>query len=293
VRNLKRAIFALSAAGAVSAASALLVAAAPAAGAQTRVATWIGARATDWTTANATIGPLQTQRVFYKTTLPATFAASQCGPLPSDVMCIVSYKTPDTNVASFVASIPAGRTAPVMIIFHHEPEADFPSGADFVAEFDAQSAEIRAAARGAGLTTGPAGEVEVDMAAGSYQYGASSRHGYDCSYIPPASDVDHYTVDAYQGQLGGLAKNAGFVRWLSCTQGKGIIRGITEYGLGACQGNAAREQDMASDLAYLPTVLPKLYLLEYWWENTTSSCDQEWQFTDAQTIAEWQSIEAG
>lgn len=275
------------------AAVALLVMAAPPAGAQTRIATWIGARGTAWTTANSTIGPLQTQRVFYSTTLPTTFAKSQCAPLPGNVMCIVSYKTANTNVASFVSSIPAGRGAPVMMVFHHEPENDFPSGADFVSEFDAQSAAIRAAARSAGLSTGPTGEVEVDMTAGSYQYGTASRHGYDCSYIPPASAVDHYTVDVYQGELGGLAKNTGFVRWLTCTRGKGINRGITEYGLGDCQGNTAREQDMAADAAYLPTVLPHLYLLEYWWVNTTSACDQSWQFTDAATIAEWKSIESG
>ena len=288
MRTAKRIIFPLL--GAI----AVVTAPASAAGAQARIATWTGARAASWPAANSKIGPLRTQRVFYSTKLPATFAGSKCAALPSDVMCIVSYKTPSTNVVSFVSSIPPGRGAPVMMIFHHEPENDFASGAAFVSKFDGQSAKIRAAARSAGLTTGPAGEVEVDMAAGGYQYAKPGRHGYNCSYIPPAIAVDHYTVDAYPAEPGGLAKFTGFTRWLSCTKGKGVTRGITEYGLGNCQGNAAREKTMAADAKYLPTVMPGLYLLEYWWIQASGApCSKAYRFTDAKTIAEWRSVEAG
>jgi hypothetical protein len=279
------------AAAPLAAATAVLALAASPAGAQAAkpagapppVATWIGARSIPWPTGNTAIGPLKTQRVFYPSALPARYSASQCASLPAGVMCVISYKTPGTNVASFVKSIPASR--PVMMIFHHEPEGgDFASGAQFVSEFESQSDLIRSAAAAAGLTN-----VQVAMAAGTYQY-QPGKAGTNCSYIPPAHYVDHYTADVYQPRLGGLQNRSGFVRWRACTQGLGRSRGVTEYGLGSCSGAASRQQTMAADAVYLRSAFPHLYLLEYWWvdDSNVGPC-RNWKFTDQATISEWRS----
>jgi hypothetical protein len=246
------------------------------------VATWIGARSDPWTTGNATIGPLRTQRLFYPAALPASYSGSSCASLPPGVLCVISYKTPNTNVASFVKSIPANR--PVMMIFHHEPEGDFASGAQFVSEFESQSDLIRSAAAAAGLAN-----VQVAMAAGTFQY-QPGKAGADCSYIPPTRFVNHYTADVYQPRLGGLQNRSGFVRWRECTQGLGRTRGITEYGLGSCPGATSREQTMSADAAYLRRAFPLLYLFEYWWMNDSNvgPC-RDWKFTDQATITEFKS----
>jgi hypothetical protein len=252
------------------------------AGALPSVATWIGARSDPWSTGNSAIGPLKTQRLFYPSALPASYSASQCASLPAGVMCVISYKAPSTNVASFVKSIPASR--PVMMIFHHEPEGDFASGVQFVSEFESQSDLIRSAAAAAGLTN-----VQVAMAAATFQY-QPGKAGTNCSYIPPAHYVDHYTADVYQPRLGGLQNRSGFVRWRDCTQGLGRTRGLTEYGLGSCSGTTSREQTMVADAAYLRSAFPFLYLLEYWWmdDSNVGPC-RNWKFTDPATITEWKS----
>jgi hypothetical protein len=257
-----------------------------------RAATIIGARGINWQVANSTIGPLQDQRIFYGGQLPASFAGSEGDRLPAGVTAIISYKTPTTNVASFVRSIPASR--PVIMAFHHEPEGgDFPSGPTFVSQFQTQSQLIRSASQP---------NVRVAMIAGAYQYG-SGRNGAAGQYLPAPSYVDMYTVDTYQRHPdgSGLATDANFQGWYNLVKGRGKPLGITEYGLNSdntAAGNAAQVTTMRADNAWLIAHGP-FAVLSYWWSiekmtvSQAISTSQNWQFTGAASIAEWRAIEAG
>lgn len=270
----------------------------PASG-STRVATWIGARGgitnnlSYWVDANKTIGPLQTDRVFYRTLPTSYWDDNYCSGLPASVMCIVSYKTPTTNVASYVSSVP--KTRPFQITFNHEPEGgDFSSGASFVSQFEQQVDIIRAAANASGRTN-----VKPVMIAGSsYQYAKPERNGYNCSYIPPAKYVSHYYADIYDYDVVGLQNLPGFQRWLQCTSGLHRTRGITEMGIAPtfCSiSGLTRTQVLRRNVNYLPTVMPKMFMLEYWWVDTrvTDGTCGDWKFTDSTTINLWKNILAG
>jgi hypothetical protein len=274
---------------------ALVFAAAVNAGAATkphRVATWIGAHSNlgdpaTWAAANAAIGPLQTQRVFFTPTLPASYADDpQCSTLPAAAMCVISWQTPDVNVASYVRSIPSSRH--VEMVFTHEPEGTansgapkFPSGAAFVAAFKTQSAEVRAAAAGRK-------NIEVAMVAELYEYGAPGMPGYGCSYIPPKSTVDHYFADLYDPTGTLAADDPGLARWMSCTANMGKTRGLAEWGVGPSSCIASgltREQVMSQDLADFAHLFPSMFLLEYWWVDNSVTSGQpcrNWQFATSE-----------
>ncbi len=260
-----------------------------------RVARWTGARGgptnalSSWKAANTAIGPLHTDRVFYRT-LPSSYWADRyCSGLPAQVMCIVSYKTPTVNVAAYVKSVPTGR--PVIMVFHHEPEdGDFPSGSAFVAAFEAQSNLIRAAAAGRS-------DIQVAMVAGtSRQYANPSGHGWDCSYIPPARYVDHYFADIYDPTGVMLENDPGFTRWQYCTAGRHRSRGITEWGIGPTKcmtSGLTRAHVMARDEQWLRERFPHMYLLEYWWvdDSATEGTCADWKFTSPAEISAWKSAE--
>jgi hypothetical protein len=243
----------------------------------------------NWMAANDAIGSLQLDKIFYRRALPASYFGSICADLPEDVMCLIAYKTPTVNVTSFVSSIPADRA--VVMIFHQEPEADFRSGADYVAQFEAQSALIRRAAR-------DAPNVFVADDAGTYQY-QPGYAGVDCSYIPPPAYTDLYLADHYQSRPNGQAMPNGqlgdeWTMWLNCVQSTHKPIGLAEYGLGPC---GARAQSLLADNSYLkslPTVRAVPVLVwNFWWVNDSpvNSCT-DWQFNDRITSA-WRSIQAG
>lgn len=242
-----------------------------------RAATIIGAHAIDWPAANQRIGPLQDQRLFHQTSLPASFIGSDGDKLPAGVTAVISYKTQNTNVASFIRSIPANR--PVIMIYHHEPENEYGgNGAQFVSEFVGQSKLIRANAKS---------NVRVAMAAETYDY-TNGRPGVNCSFIPPASSLDFYLADHYRHNPNGtsLASDPKWVGWQKCVNGKGRYEGLAEYGLGNGTPPAMRAKTMAADDAYLKANHPHFYLWSYWYVGGDL-------FTDQATINEWKSIEAG
>jgi hypothetical protein len=257
-----------------------------------------------WTAANSAIGPGQTHRMYYPGALPATFDPDGT---PSGVVILVSYKTQNTNVASYIASIPAGRQ--VVMIYHHEPENDYSSGSVFVSEFKSQSTLIRAHA---------GSNVKIAMCAEAYKYGpgrsADTAAGNYLRGLGPY--VDYFSVDIYQGQDGpsgsnwtsrGLANNSEWAAWLSVvtsTSVVGTVRplGIYEYGISDAVGDAARNARLQLDAAYLTTAFPpgggavSPYPVEawmYWWHADTTPPLPSSQFTDAATIGTWRSIEAG
>jgi hypothetical protein len=257
--------------------------------ANTPVASMIGARGPggtlgDFLAANSAIGPLQTTRLFYPGSLPTSFRGSVADRLPAGVLPIVSYKTMNTNVASYVKSV----NRPIWLCFHHEPEGDYSTGAQFVKQFDSQSNLIRSA--------NISHYVSVAMIAGGYQYRDNRTAKYG-SFIPPARYVDRYAEDVYQipgtkyaWSSKGLANYPRFQNWLRLVRPTGIPIGITEYGISAAQGNAVRNARIKTDANYLRTTFGGQFRLwEYWWHSN----DNSWQFTDAATIATWKSIAAG
>lgn len=261
-----------------------------------RVATYIGAKAysgdsvQNWAKANSILdNGLQSDRVFYRTLPPSYSSDTNCSGLPAGVVCIVSFKTLNTNVVSYFKSVPDGH--PVIGVFWHEPEGDFSSGSQYVGKFESQSRLIRSVHNH---------NVQVAMIAGGSQYMNPQRHGWDCSYIPPASYVNHYFMDLYDATDVGAMNIPSIHRWLHCTQGRHRSRGIAEMGIAPSKCSTSgmtRNQVLKSDLQWFPTVMPNMYLLEYWWSDssgqTPSYCTDHWQFTDQTNIHTWIAAERG
>jgi hypothetical protein len=243
----------------------------------------VGARSADLTFAqvNAAIGPVMVTRIFFSGALPATYTRQG---IPAGVKLVISYKTPDTNVAAYAASIPAGED--VEICYHHEPEADYTAGSVFVAEFDRQAATIHAA--------NPA--IPVAYIAGMFQY-RPGQHGYDGSYIPTKADR-HY-ADSYLPTAALIVpaqSEPTLTRFRSLLAAAGKTwDGLTEYGRGVIRSGAsfdqavadARVQAIQADATWLPTTTCRLW--SYWYTTDLASGDQ-WRFTDSASISAWRAV---
>jgi hypothetical protein len=299
---------------AVAAAPASATAAVPRTAAGSRV-TYIGAfvgtpgqqsgRAAQWNTAYSQIGPLQSDKIFYGTgadgvkPLPPSFNGSVCDELEHQPVCVIAYKTASKQtLQSFVESMPAQRSSPVIMVYWDEPELGQSgmSPQTYKNNFDLRSQWVTQAAAAKHLSY-----VKVAMDSATYGY-APGGPGYDCSYLPAASYVDYYLTDVYQHQLTTLQGDADFQRWNECTAGLGKPQGLAEYGLGVCTKTGApasaaeREQTLSTDAAYLEKNFPHLVLWEYWWSKISGSggkCAHSW-FSPSSVIAtEWKKIEAG
>ncbi|HEY7144861.1 MAG TPA: hypothetical protein VH637_11480 [Streptosporangiaceae bacterium] len=274
-----------------------------------RAATLIGAHGNTndnagYTAADSAIGPLQTYKVFYPGALPARYAGSICSTLPASVTCLISYKTMNTNVASFVGSIPAGK--PVILIYYQEPEHNTFSfqgktgGPAFVAEFETQSNLIRGSA-------GDAPNITVAMDAGTYQYVPGTNHdlGASCGFIPPSQYVDMYLADHYEPAASGnnlatdSASKAEWNTWLGCANAQHKPIGIAEYGLNCNGANpapnaASTAAGIAADNTYLkgqPDGLPVL-MWAYWYDNNVTCNFTKGGAPDGtQAVSQWKSIE--
>ena len=268
----------------------------------------------DFATANNTIGPLQTHRLFHDQ-LPANFQNAGDDEAGPGVTAVVSYKTMNTNVVNFVNSIPNNYN--VVMIFHHEPEGDdtfelnhagyATGGAKFVAQFKSQSDLIRSCNRS---------NVKVVMAAASSKYGngAANDEYRTGTYLRGLGNyVDYFTCDIYQGdgypgnQVSwpdhGLQDYPRWLNWTSVVTDPAIVGtvkplGITEYGVNTEVGNTMRNQRIQADCDYLvaaftpggPSAISPypLQMWAYWWQNIDTN---NTKFTDQATIDTWQAIE--
>lgn len=267
-----------------------------------RSATIIGAEdgsgnGTAFAAANTAIGPLQSDKFFYSptTSLPSSYSGTNCATDQAanpGVTCVIAYKVATTNVAAFVASIPAGDN--VIMTWWQEPENDTFSGSgtngqNFVTDFNAQAALIRAS-----TTSSNIANVFVADDALGYQYAAGTGHNdggapSSCSFIPSASNVDFYLDDQYQltsngGNLStntGSGSNAEWNGWLGCVSGQDKPIGIAEYGVncgqaggtGSAPNALTTSQEFAADSTYLsgePAGLP-VVMWEYWY-NSNVGC---------------------
>ncbi len=268
---------------------ALLVPAAPAAVTRPRtrrLAPFIGAQAWDWGQANSRIGPLGSDKLFYGPTepLPTRWPRGSYG-LPRRALAIIAYKVPTKHVLSFVRSIPRGR--PVTMVFWQEPESHM-TASHFLPEFERQSRLIRSAHRS---------NVKVAFDANIWRYQRQYPGSYNCQYVPPPKYVDYYYGDAYEFNDETLEAQPQFRRWAHCTSHRDRRRGLAEYGLSDCQGDAHRARTLIIDIAYLRRNFPGLRVLSYWWDDTSPNagmnCHTDWQFTGPKTVGAWRALETG
>ena len=182
----------------------------------------VGARVHDiaWQRATGEIGSLRVTRLFYRQ-LPTRFSRQG---VPKGVLLIVSYKKPNTNVASYVRSIPRGER--VQLAFHHEPEADYARGSTFVSQFNAQRRLAKRASS----------RIPFAFIGGGFAYRAK-QPGYGGSFIP--RHADRYYLDSYQrgvswSPLRPAAKDPTVQRYIRLVARTGHrFNGFTEYGRGA------------------------------------------------------------
>lgn len=186
--------------------------------------------------AQTRLGPLQVTRVFY-TSLPTAHTRIS----PDGVLEIISFKS-GANLESFLGSLKQGE----MIAYHHEPEGDYATGADFVAEWDGYYDRAKKAQ--------PA--VQFGMIAGGYQYRSAGK-GYDGSFLPDRADW--YSIDTYRdgstenafGAIVPLTDVAEFQRWYGLVKDRGRPLAVTEYGRGTVGGT-----EVASTPLKRRTILP-------------------------------------
>ena len=222
-------------------------------------------------------------RLFYRQ-LPKTFSRQG---VPEGVLLIVSYKQPTTNVRSYARSIPAHEH--VQLVFHHEAEADYPSGSAFVSQFDAQEQ----------LAKDANPHLPFAFIAGGFAY-RKGQPGYDGSFIPPSADL--YYLDSYQrgdgwSPLRPAAKDPSVQRYRSLLAAKGHqFNGFTEYGRGAVdRGHRLtramvhkRLQVFAADERYLRS-LPDIRVWTYW-DTTDLGSGTQWRLTDRRSQDAWRHI---
>lgn len=243
----------------------------------------VGARLRDvsYTVGNAQIGPVRVTRNFFEPgeALPPVWVAP--AGWPADTVWIVSYKDEnDPNLGSFSQSLHAQGG---LLGWHHEPEADFPTGAVFVAKWKAQQAIVKAAAP----------DLPFGMIAGAFKY-AKGNSGADGSFIPDGADfyaLDTYLVGAASGvnKLQPLATEPRFQTWYGYVKDRPGFKAITEYGRGLADTNqwdAQRAALFPVDQAYLQQEGFRYWLLWY----TSGGASKNWRFTDAASQAAWRAV---
>ena len=250
------------------------------------VGAWAGPDATGYVAANKTIGPLDVTKVFYGT-LPATWAGSKSAAFPAGTVQVIAYNTPTTNVVSFAKSVPPGQI--VYFSYQSEPEGAY-SGASGASQFVTQWVEQANLVKSVG---NPDLGTMTSAEAYEYQSGVNPA-AVACDYTPPSSSVTAYGVDVYQHQgngwpANGLSDYPRFQAWLHCVPA-GARVAVTEYGVDATVSAAERNTRIQQDAAYLTKLDALLWV--YWYGNMGTP-GKSYAFTDAATVATWQSIEAG
>jgi hypothetical protein len=233
-----------------------------------------------WKTGVETFGPLSSTRAF-EVTLPAAPTYFT----PDGVDEIISFKSdPNGNLEAFVKAL---RGTKPKIINHHEPEADYANGADFVREWDGFRNRAKAARP----------DVQFGMIAGAYQY-RTGKAGVSGSFLPP--DADWYGIDTYRkgtdavfNAVVPLAKCDEFLRWRDLVADKNpdAPLWVTEYGRGLVPTPAKQRMDtMNADVAYLKE--EGFAGILYWWSNRSNLAAEQWRFTDPGSIETWSALVA-
>jgi len=270
----------------------------------------------DWLShGQPTIGPGLSDKQFYSGTQAlTTYSAGHLGSdneshLPAGVVRFITVKDAQLpNVTSYCQSVPDNVN--LWICYWQEAEDSFPGGnfTQFIANFKSFSNSVRAAGKA---------NIKIFQDCASSKYTSPSSPPAQGAWLVPPAYVDAYTLDIYQDPTSagdwpsqGLANFPRWLNWLGVFAGQGRQLGITEYGVGASGGNAARNQRITDDCAYLRSAFPPtasaanrvspfpLLTWTYWWSDCTAGTfntnpQKQHQFTDAATITTWQQIEAG
>jgi hypothetical protein len=280
-----------------------------AAQAQTPVAAYTGAYAKNaptWPVADQKIGPLQSDKYFYDT-LPTSYddptwgGAPGCGTstYPSNILCIITYDIPTTNLASFIKSM-NGTHHEIILVFVNEPEGPgkFPSGQAYVKEFEGQSNLIREYVKEY-LSSATRPEIQIAEDSTYYQYDPGTKHDNGgsvsspggCPYIVPTQYLNYYLIDIYRhmSSAASLGQNVEWNTWAACTKnGNGVDRGIAEYGVNCGNNNSSVLTDtLIDDNTYLKENFPGLEVWNLWYYG---GCVFGNKYG---AITEWKTIEAG
>jgi hypothetical protein len=193
--------------------------------------------ASDWTSTNTTIGPLQADKEFISGDLPSNFNQTVCYAIEHSQgmsqsnwpVCIIAYTgtlstddtTAQTDMNNFLSTVPPPQE--LYLVWHQEPEGDTFSGEPgcgtktgalaFVCEFERQSSFVHnspdygqnvfVAMNSAGSHYGDVTDDNSpgDDTASDGTYDASTNT--NCPYMPPnnansSGGADIYLVDLYQ-----------------------------------------------------------------------------------------------
>ncbi len=175
-------------------------------------------------------GPLQVTRDYLSGPVPSRYVDR----FPPSTQVILSLKSVDGPLSDFLWSLDTRSVS--RLVFQHEPERPnlFSSGDDFVRQFDAARAKIKAIRP----------EIQVGIASSGFNY-RGSRPGADGSYL--SKQADFYTIDTYRAGTDENASSNGVVpidqrpeimRWYALVKDRGKPLGITEVGMGRVGGGA-------------------------------------------------------
>lgn len=240
----------------------------------------------------AVLGDIRAGRVFYTggdQTLPAAYDPHAVGCSPG-VLTYVSFNVVDAKTGPYVRSCPSGL---VRMIFRHEQELHYPTGADFVAAYTKAYRTMKAA--------NPDIPVGITSSSYSYRTGGNARNG---AYLPDPSIVDFYGIDLYQRVLSpaiGLDHYDHFQGWYQLVKDRGRPLAIIEYGryLAPYPGSpdpaqeAERARIIGHDSRYLASIGGfQAWLYWYSWSNQNDHSKGTWRFTDTASSAAWRRVVA-
>ena len=245
----------------------------------------IGARVHDisWQRVTGEIGGLRVTRLFYRQ-LPKTFSRQG---VPKGVLLIVSYKKPNTNVASYVRGVPTGNQ--VQSVIRREPEADYSRGSTFVSQFNAQRRLAKRARP----------HLRFAFIGGGFAYRAK-QSGYRRCVHPTARRPVLPRLLPARRQLvahptGRKGPNRAALHPVVARIGH-RFNGFTEYGRGAVDRQhpltqamvTQRERVFAADNRYLRS-LPGVRVWAYWYTTDLGS-SRQWRLTDARSQQAWRAV---
>lgn len=224
-------------------------------------------------------GPWEITRTFHRTLPEVEHPIT-----PDGVVEIASYKTPQSNLASFVKSM----RPQDLIAWWHEPEGprDGWAPADYRTQFVQEYKTAHEA--------NP--DVKFGQISGGYQWRAGNR-GAGGGYLPPKGSVDWLGFDTYRtgtddhvNAIVPLRQLPEFQAWYKKAKTYDVPLYITEYGRGVTgvPGAAAkRAAVLPQDVAYLKQL--GFSGIVVWYSNEGPN-SKSWRFTDEPSLKALRSL---
>lgn len=215
---------------------------------------------------------------------------------PPETINVVSFKPAQqgADLADCIRSLcPQDR-----LVCHHEPEADYTSGAAFLTAWRAAKAMAKALRP----------EIQFGMIAGAFQYRPGNA-GVGGTFIPSPGEADFLGLDTYRIGLGAASQTTPqavnridpietlpeFVEWMRCTEGRGP-RIVTEYnrGLDKDADGTPIPGNIPLRLAVLERDADTLATLGFegigLWHAEGTAATKRWAWRDPESVAAWRRI---